>query len=534
MKKKILGIIIIVVLAGFLFIAGSAVILFLAPGTEIFGIRYVSLGSSKCNVTEPIVGFVGENIYVETNGVPITIEFTEYYASQVQFSQNFAGFTKSDYDKADVNVYTDEEGNLHIETHEIVKWLFAYETDKTFALNIKLSALKNANKNLVINSNESSVEFIGNAVFTNFNMSSQGSLNLNENSTITAENFKYHTSKQINVDENIKAKNFDLYSSGSSINLQYASLGDGLFEVGDIKAETKSGDIRFISCYNLNAKSSSGNIRCYGEGLNSVKNNVNIETVSGNITLGNVNTNEMANECKITTMSGDVSISTLKDGNIVCERGDVNVDTANNLVITGKVGKINVQQVKDSIVVKGRNGDVSLGASGSLNNVHVTTTTGKIDVKNVYSDIPGEVYLDSESNTVNLKLIKSKIITDANKKDGSKSITIKAGRNLTASGLEGKVYAYANGDINLSFYEIFDNVTIDSGTKVDNINIEVEKTPLNDINYDLQSSKGEYARVYIGDKLQNEGSKIKTDTLEDKPLIKVETSYAKIFLKFAI
>ena len=133
MKKKLAAVLIILICSALLFVIGGALILVFAPGTEIFGIRYVSYGDSNCEVTEPLTEFSGTKIYVSTNSVPININFTEYYSSEVKFSQKFVGFTRSGFNEAGLNVYTDEEKNLHIETKELVKWIYAQESDDFFS-----------------------------------------------------------------------------------------------------------------------------------------------------------------------------------------------------------------------------------------------------------------------------------------------------------------------------------------------------------------------------------------------------------------
>ena len=510
MNKKLLGIVLVFVLTGVFFVIGCGAILFLAPGTEIFGIRYIASGRSKYEETEALPTWSGETIHVKTYGVPITINYTDYYAAQVEFSQNFIGFTKSGYDKASLNVYEDDAGDIHVETKEMVKWLYALNSKDDYKLVLTLPKVYAADKNLYIESEKSSVEIIGGATYNTFHMVSSGGLTLT-NGNVVANDLKYHTSKMINVGENIKAINYDLKSTGSGINIKSAT-------VGDIIAKTKSGDIKFVSCQNLTVKTSSGNIRTYGGGLNSVSKAVNIETGSGDVSLGNVASLDADAKCNITSLSGSVSVSNMKDGTINATRGKVNIGFSRAIIINSKVGDIYVDAATSGIVVNGRNGDVTLGELGTITNAKVYTTTGKISVKNTY----GTVELESKSNTVKLKNV------------GSEAISLKSGREMSATGLKGKVYAKANGDMTLDFVGITDDVTIETGSKADNVNVNAGATSYLDVDYKIVSTKGKVAKVYVDKDIIAENSKIDSGVHEGRHMILINTSYAKVVLKLTV
>ena len=98
MKKIVITLLVLLIGMPLLFFFGSAVILFLAPGTEIFGVRYVSaaLKITVKNGVQTLESFSGDEIFIETHGVPITIQFSDYYTTSVNFTQNFVGYTKSE------------------------------------------------------------------------------------------------------------------------------------------------------------------------------------------------------------------------------------------------------------------------------------------------------------------------------------------------------------------------------------------------------------------------------------------------------
>jgi len=510
MKKKFLGILLVVILVGFLFVVGCGVVLFLAPGTEVFGIRYIAKGRSNCEVVEPLATHTAQNIYLKTHSVPITINYTDYYSAEVKFCQNFVGFTKSKHDVAGVDVTTDENGDIHINVKEMVKWLYAVEFSDDYSLVLTLPKVYANNKSLYIDSVDSDCEIKNGAVYDNFSMSSEGGLKITDGS-VYAHNLKYHTEKMINIDSNLSGYNYDLKSTGSSINIKKATEGD-------IKAVTKSGDVRFVSCKNLKVRTGSGSIRTYGGGFNSVLNSVDIETKGGDISLGSVATLNVDSSCKIYTLSGDVNIKNMKDGNITSERGEIDIGYSRALILTTKIGDINVDEATEGITVNGRNGDVTLGELGTITNVKVTTTTGKIVVKNTY----GKVDLISESNSIKLK------------NSGSSDISVVAGKGVTATDLKGTVYVKANGDIDLGFFGITGNVTIETGGKADKVKIDAGTTSYLDVDYKITSTKGKKAKVYCGEDLIAENSKLDTGYHDGKYKISVKTSYAYVTLKLAI
>ena len=312
-----------------LFFVGSAVVLFLAPGVELFGVRYIQDGESEFASSEFLDDSSGDSIYIETHGVPININYTAYYTSKVSFRQDFVGFTKSGYDQASMKVYKDEDNNIHIETQELVKWVYAYQNSEKYVLNLELSKIYFMDKNLYINSDHSPVKINGSATYDDFEIVSDGALSVT-GGVITAINFKYHTNKMININENIVSTNFDLKSTGSSINV-------ATNVTGDLVAETKGGDVKFSSCENLYVKTGGGSIKSYQEGLNYVNGETNIVTEGGDITLGNISVADNLALCYIQSTSGNVNISTMYDGIINASRGDVHVGQARALILNSKI-----------------------------------------------------------------------------------------------------------------------------------------------------------------------------------------------------
>ncbi|MBR2909069.1 MAG: hypothetical protein IKC11_01820 [Clostridia bacterium] len=512
MKRKIAVTIIICAIGlPLLFFFGSAVILFLAPGVEIFGVRYVSaaLNITVENGAQNLTSFPGDEIFIETHGVPITIQFTDYYNTSVVFTQDFIGYTKSKYERPYLDVKVDSNGDLRITAKELVKFIHAAEGNDMYEFVLTLSSAFIKNKGISIKSHDSPVTIIGTAEFSYFSLVSEGSLTIQNK--LIAPRFKYHTMKSITVGSKIETSTVDLKSMGGYINIQKEISGD-------ITAETVSGDIKFISCANLTAKSKSGSIKCSGEGLTLVRGQTKIETTAGSVHLGHVSTSGNDKVCYIKTSSGSINVNTMVDGEIASQRGRVVIDTARNLVINNRVGNVTVGKVANGIVVNGRNGKVNLGETGIVNNPTVNTTSGTIKVANA----TGKVILKSTSQSVNFV------------NASSTNITLYAGKGLTAKNLQGDVDAYANGDVSMHFMAISGNVTLNVGSKSDNVEVDASCASISSVDYYLRSTKGKKAKLYAGNILVDSKSKIDSGTSVDKKKISIKSSYAKIVLKLGV
>lgn len=519
MKNKILGTILVVLGCALLFVAGSVLIMFLAPGTEIFGIRYVASGTSKCeNVNKSLEAFSGD-VYIDTKNVPITIKFTEGYAYAVDFCQNFIGFTKS---KQKVASYSEEykENNLYITANEIEEFVYSQKADQFFRFNIYLpqTFFSDGTRNIYIKSKTSSVKILGKATLNNFTMQSDGGFSVPEESKLSVNNkIQIKSSKLIDLGKNVSCFTCDLESTGNSINVANEIYGD-------IVAKTSGGDLKFTACNNLTFTSKSGSVKAYGSVENSVRNSVKIKTNGGSVNLGKINTlngvlvtvapKDMTN---IKTEGGAININEMKGGVVSTSRGRVTITKVDEIEINSKTGNVIVKNVSDKIVVNGKNGRVSLGEGGEVANPEVSTTTGAIFVYGA----TGTVKLYSKSNDVTFE------------NSASDNIELHSGKNLVAKNLKGKVTAYSRSDGKYEFSEVTGNANITSGTRTDHITIDLPNSHAGTFDYSLKSTKGTKAKVYVGETLTAELSSIESTRVASHYLIKVETPYGEIVLKMA-
>lgn len=509
MKKRILGAVIVVIGVALLLVVVPVVIMFLAPGTEIYGIRYVASGTSKCeikeNLNDYVQGFTGD-LYIETQNVPIEITFSESYSYYLEFCQNFIGFTKSKDKKANLSI-NQKNGDLYVKANEIEEFVYSQKADTFFRFKLYLPVQFNSgSRSLNIKSKTSSVTFVGNARLKDFTMESEGALKIpEETSSLTLSNkLTVETSKILELKKNVSFNSCELSSSGNSI-----VVANNVPK--DIVAKTKGGDLKFVSCNNLTFSSTSGSLKAYGTGENIVRGKLNAKTKGGNISISKI----LGEVEKLETSNGSIKIGTMVNGTISSTRGKVSIDNANDITIKSNTGNVSVKNVSSKITIKGRNGKVSLGEGGVINNPTVNTTTGKISVYQAC----GVVNIKSENNDVVFE----------NK--SSENITLYSGKKLKANGLKGTVEAYSKKDASYSFSAVSGNVKIKSGSRADKIKIDMTCARISDVDYDLKSTKGTKAKVYSGNTLVAELSKIKSE--QGAPcIITVETSYAEIVLKF--
>lgn len=512
MKKYLKILIVLLIGVPLLLFVGSTVVLFLAPGVEIFGVRYSASGTSKCEFSENIdtylpSGFSGD-VYIDTKNVPVEITFSSSYAYYLEFCQNFIGFTKSKDKVANVSI-TCEDGDLHIKANEIEEFLYSQKSDSFFRFKLQLPvSFNDGTRSVNIKAKSSDVTLIGNVKLKNFTMDSTGALSIPETtSNLSVSNkMTVTTSKLLELKNNVTiGGSCELTSTGNSINLTKDIPGN-------IVATTKGGDLKFVSCQNLTFSSTSGSVKAYGENENIVRGNLNAKTKGGAVSISKV----LGEVQSLKTENGAINIGEMVSGTIESTRGKVNVGMAKDLTVKVNTGNVSVKNIREKIVVNGKNGKVSLGEGGTIANPTVTTKTGKISVYHA----SGDVSLVSESNDVVFE------------NQSSEKITLSSGKSLVAKGLQGVVDAYSKKDGTYSFIKISGDVKIKSGSRADNIVIDATCERISDVDYNLKSTKGTKAKLYSGKTLVEESSNIVSARDESRFLISVETSYACITLNF--
>jgi len=514
MKNKIIAIILSIFGCGLLFVVTCVLIMFLAPGTEIFGIRYVAHGISDYHFSEPIEGFSGD-LYIEAENVPIKIVFNDHYSYEVEFHQEFIGFTRSKLKKANLDMVY-ENKNLYLKTSEIQKFIYAQSGKGRYELTVSLPEkyFESGMRSVYINAKNSNVKINGKSDLKDFVVKTGGGYNLADSAhMVVRNNFEISTSKLLEIENNLDVSNVNLTSTGNNINIKIPIAGK-------ITARTKGGDLKFIACDSLDFSSISGAVRGWGENIATVRKDVKVKTEGGSVDLGDINTASAGDNIyltEITTVGGSIRVKSMDHGVVSSTRGRINIASAVVLAVYNKTGNITVNNVYGVLQVNGQNGKITLGEGGEINNVTVSATSGEIIAYNVV----GICDLKSTSNNVTVV-----------GKDLAKA-TLHSGRKLSASGLKGEVVAYSKANMNLAFSEISGNVSISSGSRADEINIDATCSKIGTLGFSLKSSKGTRAKVISGDETVMTESTISSPALAGQFTITAETSYAKITLKLS-
>ena len=488
---------------------GTALILFLAPGFELFGVRYVTKGIVDFKETKIVDNFRGE-IYINTYDVPVVVEYAPIPNVQVTFRQEFVGFTTTKAKTPDLRVSIDDAGNAIISTVEIQKFIFASKLEDNYYFTI---LVPDAGKNIHVKAETSSVTFQGsNGYAPRVGIESQGKLSVKNQLKVGTLN--YTTNSDVDLTANLQLTNATIKTGNKYISIKNAVDGD-------LNLTNTSGNISFNQCNNLTVSTSSGVVKSSVSNGAIVKGKAKITTRSGSINLNKVE--GTADKSVITTKTGAVNIGSIHDLKIESSRGDINIVQVRNIEIEGGAGDISIKGVSGSAKINTTNGKVVLGENkdggGSIYNPTVNTTTGKIYAYNVVGD---KVYLKSTNNLVYVKNTKGL---------GSDNFYLHAGRELTAKNLEGKVEAYANGEVNLHFQSLTENVKVSVGAKCRKVKLDAKCKVYSEVNYNIKSTKNKVIKLYAEDSnVVTKNGSLKSTNLVAAPTITITGAYQETYL----
>ena len=509
--KRIGIILVLLFVFSILFVLSCTLVMFLAPGTEIFGVRYVSAFVGNYEKDVSIESFSGD-VYIETQNVPITIEFVDYYATNLSFHQNFTGFTQTKINQAGVDYYV-ENGDLKIKTTEFIKFIYANEDYDNFHFVLRLPAyaFNASQRSINITAGQSPVKFVGSPKLKNLNISTSGVISVDGNVSVYND-FILKIGKSTEIGDSFNLTNLDVTTRGDA----YVNITKAIS--GDLKVNTRGGDVMFISCNNLYAETVSGSIRGTGTNGAVVDYNVNIKTRSGSVELAEANKMYQARVCKSTieTKSGKVNITNAYDIDVVSDSGNVFIGNANNVNITNRIGLVEVKESNGNLYINNANGASVAGENGALKNVKIESNSGVIKVYNT----KGTVDLKSNYNSVTFK------------NQTSSRIYLYAGKKLVAENLFGEVTAYATENVSMKFSQITANISVEVGNKAKVVDIDATCSKIGTVSYVLRSTKGERAKLYAGDDLIADNSTI-SNVQSGQYLINVKTVYARTSLYFS-
>lgn len=530
MSKRLATVFFVVIGSIIFLIAGFCLMLFLAPGFSVFGLKYIrpdvhlvsTGGKIKINDTKAFAGddFKG-NIIVNAREIPINIIYSEDHEYFVEYYDNYAGFTTSKFDDPTLSISKDSDGNCVISVQEFKKFIYESSSSVRY-LNVYVP-LQFVGENykyvldLTVNTSSSTITFTK-EIAEDARIPAHDKLEINTTSgklkfkdtNVKATVYKCVTNNTIKLygDENkeIWATEYDLESKLGRIVIN----GN---VPNNIKAKTKNGNIEIVSCKNLVAETSFGDVVSASKDQPiEIRGIVNISTKAGSVVLGKVNGN---GENKISTGGGSVSIDTIKTATITTKRGSIKIRSVTDVVINTNVGKVSIEEVLTSVDIKTKRGNVELGGNGmTVNNPTVSSNIGKINLKSA----SGKVVLKTSASDINF--------TNANSED----IDISCGKELVADKLTGKVKIHSEGAAKLVFTKITKRTEITLGDKCKNITVQAEENTVVDTNYYFA---GKYVVRYEDQAEVTRGTVISPDkTIHTDAYISIEGKNADIRVYF--
>ena len=456
-------------------------VLFMAPGLSIFGVKYIATGTHVVSDSYVLVekmegGTFSGSIRVESDDVPVSIVFSQKFAYQVEYYDNYNGLTTSKFDDPSIEFLKDGDGTAVIRVTSFKKFIFE-NNNSSRHLKILIpstivggsmageTSLKIVSKSANVNFYEEKDDYYE-PYFRNIEIETNGKVN--SSVKVTADNYSLKTVNAIKITEdeieNINATNYILNSTGGKIVVDRPVSGD-------IKATTKNSRIQILSCNNFTANSGYGDIysarKNFGIKINGT---ANIKTTAGIV---EIDTISGSGKSIVETKTGNVKITNVQDLDLTTTRGFVRVNSAKNINVTTSSGSITVETATESVTAKTKRGKVFLGGEENrLYNPRVESTFGDVSVV-------------SASGTVKIETIKADVTFE--NKDAS-NIKLSVGGELTATKLLGAVDIDVEGDANIEFADFTQKSTIDGLKEKSTITVKLLNNDGNSFSYDLEGN----------------------------------------------
>ena len=506
MAKKILAGIGIVLACALLFVVGCTLIMFLAPGVEIFGIRYVAVGQGQYYFNDKMESFSGD-VYIETKEVPITVKYVwGINRVQVEYKQDFIGFTSSPKLDEQLESFV-ENGDLHIVGHDTEKFLYSHqniEGDSAFMIVSLPQSF--TGKQVHVKGESSDIVFnaAGSAEQWSVDIDTAGTVSIAGN--LSANTLTIKTKQLLTVGTNVSVQTLNIIGGANNITVK-----DNVAQT--LNVETGNGSLIVGEARVLNFKSTSGALKAPSEDKLNFSSG-NIETYSGSIKIDNITGTETT---VIKTTVGNVDIKQANSLEITNTRSATTIEKVGDCKINGGIGIVTIVEATSSLDVETRNGYVYLGSTEkSVTNPTVETSTGKIFASNV----SGKLNLTSKNNSVD---INASNVVEA---------TIKSGDAVKAKGLKGNIVIECDGELDLEIEKLSGNIDIKTSDNCKKVNVKMLEVELSTFNYDFTSSKARKAYVYAGEELALEPSSLlKTETVNaDLKTVKIATTYADMYI----
>lgn len=496
-------------------------VLFMAPGLSIFGVKYIAHGTHIVSESSVLIekmegGTFSGSIRVESEQVPVKIVFSQKFAYQVEYYDNYNGLTNSKFDDPSIEYLKDGDGTAVIRIKSFNK--FIYENDnsnryvKIYIPSNIIGGTRAGETSLKIVSKSASVTFSEEKddhytpYFRNIDIETNGKVK--SSVQVITDNYSLKTVNAIKITEdeikNINATNYFLNSTGGKIVVDREVSGD-------INATTKNSRIQILSCRNFTANSGYGDVysarKTAGIKISGV---ANIKTTAGIV---DIDTISGAGKSIIETKTGNVKITNVQDLDLTTTRGFIRVNSAKNINVQTSSGSITVETATESVTAKTKRGKVFLGGEeNSLYNPKVETTFGDVSVI-------------SASGTVKIDTVKADV--KFVNKDAS-NIKLSVGGELNATKLLGAVEISVDGNANIEFADFTQGSKI-TGLKAKSlVSVKLLNNDGNTFSYDLEGNDAslfEYNAEDPNNHYQISKSTSITSSADKvgKPLLSVET-----------
>lgn len=496
-------------------------VLLLAPGLSLFGIKYIASGthvvSESCYIDEKITGFSG-SIKLEVADIPVQVVFSQNYTYQVVYYDNYNGLTNSKIDDPSIEFSKESDGTAVIKIDSFKKFIYENGNSNRYIKLLIPSTEVGANKqwktDLTILARNSKVSFRDEVndnydpCFKNIKIETSGKVT--SSTSVMAQNYSLKTINSIKISDdinsNINATNYILESTGGKIIVDRDVTGD-------ITATTKNARIKILSCENFTANSGYGDICSTRDDVGIIIRGIaNINTTAGAVEIDSILGDK--DKSTITTKTGNIRIKEAHDIDLTTTRGSVRADSVHNANITTSSGSVVVVNATESITTSSKRGKITLGGEDA--------TVKNPTVQAIY----GKVYVENASGKANIQSEKS-AVTFINKDAGN--IKIVSGKDLTANKLSGAVNIQVGGDAIINFDTFTTNSTITGVGKNSNITINLLKNTGTTFSYNLEGNDATLFE-YNSDDIENHYQIGKSTSLtspaelKGQPLLKAITT----------
>ena len=501
-----------------------ALVIFLAPGLSVFGVKYIASGTHRinesCVLSEKLEGgtFSG-SIRVESDYVPVSIMFSQKFTYEVEYYDNYNGLTSSDFDDPTIKFSKDADGTAVVKVTSFKKFIYENGNSSRY---IKISipsavvgegGTRGGETSLTVISKNASVTFYDevndhyNPYFRNLSIETSGKVISNTN--VTADNYSLKTINSIKITEDtvssINAYNYILNSTGGKIMVDRHVQGD-------IIATTKNSRIQILSCRNFIAKSGYGDIYSAREDIPiKISGIANIQTSAGVVEIDTISGAD--GKSVIETKTGNVKITNVQDLDLTTTRGFVRVVSGRKLNITTSSGSITVETATEAVNAKSKRGKISLGGEeNKLYNPTVESTFGDVSVV-------------SASGSVNIQTIKADV-TFVN--SDASNIKLTVGGDLSATKLLGAVDVTVEGDADIQFEQFTQKSTITGSGSNSSISVKMLNNDGNTFSYSLEGNDASLYQYNMDDpnnhyQIQKSTSIVSPAEMVGKPLLTVTT-----------